>query len=78
MDWPYRFPRPADVIAADAERFQAVPAAERVRQLAELADLADRMLAESPRRAELESVTLAAEVQWRTAHRRVFDRDESC
>ena len=72
MDWPYHFPHPADVIAREAERFRALPPAEQIREILELAELGHRQLEASPRRPEILEEIARSEEEWREAHRRVF------
>ena len=77
MDWPYHFPHPADVIAEDAERFRAAPPRERVRRLAEICELARKMVAASPNRAAIDAFVEGEEAKWRAAHQKIFERYES-
>jgi hypothetical protein len=74
MAWPYRFPHPADETARAAARFRCLSPAERGRVIAEMAELADRLLQASPRRAAVQARSDAAEEAWRVAHRRVFEQ----
>jgi hypothetical protein len=76
MEWPFRFPRPADVIAEEAQRFAAAPVAERMRQLAEVTELARQSVAAPARQRASDAVALAAEERWQAAHRRVFEQHE--
>ncbi len=72
MDWPYKFPHPADVIAEEAERFRRLPPDRRVEEIVELADLANQMLAANPRRDAVVRLIEADEQAWREAQRRLF------
>jgi hypothetical protein len=72
MDWPYKFPHPADVVAEEAERFRQLSPKERVRQIGEMVDLSDRLLAVSPRRDAVLAKIEADEQAWQEAQRRVF------
>jgi hypothetical protein len=74
MDSPYRFPHPADETARAAARFRRLPPADRGRAITEMAELADRLLQASPRRAAAQARIDAAEEAWRAAHRRVFEQ----
>lgn len=74
MDWPYRFPHSADVIAEEAERLRNLPAQERVREIMEMVDIGDRQLAASPQREAILARIEAEERAWQEAHRRVFRR----
>src|SRR5690349_20506148 len=71
MDWPYHFPRPADVIAREAERFRRLPPEEQVREVIGLAAFASRQLEASPNRAAIEARIEAEEAAWRRAHQEV-------
>ena len=73
MDWPYHFPHPADVMAREVERFRRLPPDERLRVIAELAEVSRRLLEASPNRAAIEAQMEADEAAWREAHRRVFE-----
>lgn len=74
MEWPYRFPHPADVIAEAADRFRSLSPDERFRQIVELTDLATSTATAASRRADLDAHEMSAEEQWRLAHRRVFEQ----
>jgi hypothetical protein len=74
MDEQIKFPHPADVIAEDAERFRRLTAEERVREVVDMAEVANRLLAASPRRAAILLQIEADERAWQDAHRRVFER----
>ena len=67
MDWPYRFPDPADVIAEEAERFRGLPPERRAEVIVELAELANQMLAANPRREAVMKLIEADEQAWREA-----------
>ena len=74
MDFPIKFPHPADVIAEEAERFRSLSVAERAREFAEVLEVGRRQLEENPRRAEIEAQILESELAWQAAQRRVFKR----
>jgi hypothetical protein len=74
MDWPVKFPHPADVIAEDAERFRRLSPEERVREIVDMAEVANRLLTAAPRRDAILAQIEADERAWQDAHRRVFER----
>jgi hypothetical protein len=74
MDWPYKFPHPADVIAEEANRFRKLPPAEQVGEIMEMVDVGERQLAASPRRDAILARIDADERAWQEAHRRVFQK----
>jgi hypothetical protein len=74
MDSPYQFPHPADVIAEEAGRFRKLSAEERVHQIMEMVEVAERQLAASPRRAAILAQIEADERASQEAHRRVFQQ----
>jgi hypothetical protein len=74
MDWPYQFPDPADVIAREAERFRALPPAEQLREILELAEFGYRQIEASSRRDAVLAQIEAAETEWQRVHRELFAR----
>jgi hypothetical protein len=74
MDWPYKFPHHADVIAEDAAETLRLPFEARLDRL--LAMIAEgRALASDPavqqtHRRQKDRL----EAEWQRAHREVFDR----
>ncbi len=73
MEWPYKFPRHADVIAADVERFRHLTVSQRLERLFALID--DVQLLMSPeQRANHRQLTDESEAAWQSAQREMFLR----
>jgi hypothetical protein len=73
MEWPYEFPRHADAIAADAERFRQPSITERLTQLFALVESGQSLM--SARRLELRNqLRNASESAWQRAQREVLLR----
>jgi hypothetical protein len=74
MKLPVRFPSEADVIAAEANRFSALPAAERLQVIRGLLEAGALMLRNSPRSAFLVQYAAQQERASRQAVREFLDR----
>jgi hypothetical protein len=74
MDWPYKFPSHADVIAEDAAETLRLPLEARLDRL--LAMIAEgRALASDPATCRTHrQVKERVEADWQRAHREVFER----
>ena len=69
MNLPIRFPDDADVIAADAARFRALPPAARLRSIRGIIDAGALILRTSPKAAFLREYTAEQENGLRLAVR---------
>jgi hypothetical protein len=74
MESPYKFPHPADVIAEEAARFRKLSPEQRVHQIMEMVEIAERQLAASPGRKAILAQIEADERAAQDAHRRVFEQ----
>lgn len=73
MEWPYKFPRHADVIAADAARVRHLTTSERLERLFALVESGQSLM--SPMRLELHNrLRNASELAWQHAQREVLLR----
>jgi hypothetical protein len=74
MDWPYKFPHPADVIAEDAAETLSLPFEDRLDRLLAMIS-AGRALASDPQARETHRrLKERQEAEWQRAHREVFER----
>ena len=73
MEWPYKFPRHADVIAAEVERFRHLTVSQRLERLFALIDDVQSLMSPE-QRANHKELTEKSESAWQSAHREVFLR----
>jgi len=75
MDWPYHFPHPADVIAADAERGRMLSVTDRLSRLSALVASGQSLVGAMGGTAHA-LLREQAEADWQAAHRRVLNQHE--
>ena len=72
MEWPYRFPHPADVIAREAERTRGLSVDDRLTHLAALITAGELLARGSPAREANRRLRQQSEAEWQRAQREVF------
>jgi len=74
LDWPYKFPHPADVIAEESAKTLRLPFEARFMRLLDLI-AAGQVIAATPTAREAHRrLKERAEADWQRAHREVFER----
>lgn len=66
MDWPYQFPHPADVIAAEAQRYRRMSVEQRLNRLIAMVDAGQGLLSTSQRQKH-QQLKARLEEQWISA-----------
>lgn len=74
MDWPYRFPHSADVIAEEAEKIKNLSDAERLDRVFELIATGQLFSGDDAAQIAYRRAEDQLEADWQRAHREVFER----
>jgi hypothetical protein len=74
MDWPYRFPRHADVIAEDAAATLNLPFEDRLDRLLAMIAAGRALASDQETRDTHRRLKERQEAEWQRAHREVFER----
>jgi hypothetical protein len=74
MDWPYKFPHPADVIAEEAAKTACLPFEERFMRLLDLIAAGDAIAINPTTRDAHRRLKERSEAEWQRANREVFER----
>jgi hypothetical protein len=71
---PLQFPDTADRVFREAQRFRRQTPSERFLAILDLVASGERLLQGSPRREQAQALRAADELEWRTAHRKLFSK----
>ena len=74
MTVPIRFPREADVIYEQAERYRRLPPAQRLSAIFDLIATGLKMMHQSPHRAARLRLREASDAEWQRAQKELFAR----
>ena len=74
MTVPIRFPREADVVYEQAQRYRRLPPAQRLSAIFDLIATGLKMMDQSPHRAARHRLRKASEVEWQRAQKELFAR----
>jgi len=72
MNLPFRFPNEADTVFDEAQAFRRLSATDRFLTIVDLIASGEKMMAESPRRAESERSRQRQEENWQRIQRELF------
>jgi len=71
---PLKFPDPAEEAYARAQEFRCLSPEARLKEIAAMMDLGLQMVRASPRRAEIEKIWQAQELEWQNIQKEIFRR----